>query len=36
MEKKIFNEPEINITPVSDEDIIRTSEGITLPDDWWS
>lgn len=35
MEKKTFNEPQVIVTPVEDNDIIRTSGGIVLPDDIW-
>lgn len=41
MKKQKFNQPEINVTPINGEDIIRTSDGevqkpgIELPDDVW-
>lgn len=35
MEKQKFNEPEMNVTLVEEDDIIRTSGGIELPDDVW-
>lgn len=41
MDKQKFNQPEMNITPVNEIDIIRTSGGgtggndIVLPEDEW-
>ena len=36
MEKKQFNEPEINVTLIEENDAISTSGGVVLPDDWWN
>lgn len=35
MEKNKFIKPQIEITALDENDIIVTSPGIPLPDDWW-